>query len=178
PSASSSGGLPAGFSAPGSAQSSKAAGSTTYTTALSTVTVSPVPASSIAPVPAQSSKAAGGVRTTYVTALVTVTVTPVPAEASPSSAPSAAPQAPASSSNSKTPCATDGALICNGASQFGLCDHGFVVWQPVAAGTSCMNGGIVKKRGLRLRPHGRLGAWHGEVGGSYAAAARSSAAGH
>ncbi|TKA68920.1 hypothetical protein B0A49_05896 [Cryomyces minteri] len=192
PSASSSGGLPAGFSAPGSAQSSNAAGSTTYTTALSTVTVSPVPASSIAPAPAQSSKAAGGVRTTYVTALVTVTVTPSPAgatssvvmstpaaaPAAPSSAPSAAPQAPVSSSNSKTPCATDGALVCNGASQFGLCDHGFVVWQPVAAGTSCMNGGIVKKRGLRLRAHGRLGACHGEVGGSYAAAARSSAAGH
>ncbi|KAL2354149.1 hypothetical protein BJ546DRAFT_1026940 [Cryomyces antarcticus] len=159
PSASSSGGLPAGFSAPGSAQSSKAAGSTTYTTALSTVTVSPVPASSIAPVPAQSSKAAGGVRTTYVTALVTVTVTPVPAGASPSSAPSAAPQAPASSSNSKTPCATDGALICNGASQFGLCDHGFVVWQPVAAGTSCMNGGIVKKRETQfacIKLHRRL----------------------
>jgi hypothetical protein len=42
-------------------------------------------------------------------------------------------------------CTTDGELICNGETQFGLCNHGKVVWQNVAAGTKCTNGKIAKR---------------------------------
>ena len=40
-------------------------------------------------------------------------------------------------------CPTDGALVCNGPSQFGLCNFGQVVWQQVALGTQCQDGQIV-----------------------------------
>lgn len=40
-------------------------------------------------------------------------------------------------------CPTDGVLVCNGSSQFGLCNFGQVVWQQVAAGTQCQDGEIV-----------------------------------
>lgn len=42
-------------------------------------------------------------------------------------------------------CTTDGAIVCNGSTQFGVCDHGSVVWQAVAAGTTCSNGAILKR---------------------------------
>ncbi|KAH6620096.1 hypothetical protein C7974DRAFT_398893 [Boeremia exigua] len=42
-------------------------------------------------------------------------------------------------------CTTDGAVVCNGPSQFGLCNGGKVVWQAVAAGTTCTNGTIAKR---------------------------------
>ncbi|GAB7361163.1 hypothetical protein MBLNU230_g1196t1 [Neophaeotheca triangularis] len=70
--------------------------------------------------------------------------------------PTAAPTAPESSKPDPTPlpkhdkdntndsCTTDGAIVCNGSSQFGLCNHGKVVWQDVAPGTEC-NGGVVQK---------------------------------
>ena len=53
-------------------------------------------------------------------------------------------------------CTTDGAVVCNGPSQFGLCDHGKVVWQAVASGTTCSNGSIQKKRSVVIprHPHG------------------------
>ncbi|KEQ99545.1 hypothetical protein AUEXF2481DRAFT_25442 [Aureobasidium subglaciale EXF-2481] len=42
-----------------------------------------------------------------------------------------------------TSCITNGALTCNGPTQFGLCNFGKVIWQPVAPGTACENGQIV-----------------------------------
>lgn len=39
-------------------------------------------------------------------------------------------------------CPVNGALLCNGPQQFGLCNWGRVVWQPVAAGTCCVDGVI------------------------------------
>ena len=42
-------------------------------------------------------------------------------------------------------CSTNGAIVCNGATQFGLCDNGNVVFQAVAAGTTCSNGQITRK---------------------------------
>lgn len=56
----------------------------------------------------------------------------------------------ASSGGTTGTCTTDGAIVCNGASQFGLCDHGKVVWQAVAAGTTCSNGSIQKKRSISV----------------------------
>lgn len=49
------------------------------------------------------------------------------------------------STGSPGQCTTEGAIVCNGSSQFGLCDHGSVVWQSVAAGTTCSNGAILKR---------------------------------
>ncbi|KAF2085103.1 lytic polysaccharide monooxygenase [Saccharata proteae CBS 121410] len=50
-------------------------------------------------------------------------------------------------------CSTDGAFLCNGLNQWGLCDHGKVVWQAVASGTKCENGQIMKRH---LRVAGRV----------------------
>lgn len=44
-----------------------------------------------------------------------------------------------------TPCSEDGALLCNGESQFGICSNGKVVYQPVAAGTKCSGGKIARR---------------------------------
>ncbi|KAM0702555.1 hypothetical protein Q7P35_009985 [Cladosporium inversicolor] len=49
------------------------------------------------------------------------------------------------STGSSGQCTTEGAIFCNGSTQFGLCDHGSVVWQVVAAGTTCSNGAILKR---------------------------------
>ncbi|KAK5658120.1 hypothetical protein OQA88_2676 [Cercophora sp. LCS_1] len=42
-------------------------------------------------------------------------------------------------------CSPDGAIICIGNSQFGLCDHGRAVPQPLAPGTSCVDGVIGRR---------------------------------
>lgn len=44
-----------------------------------------------------------------------------------------------------TTCSPNGALICNGETQFGLCNWGKVIWQNVAAGTKCHEGKIAKR---------------------------------
>lgn len=59
-----------------------------------------------------------------------------------------------------TTCPTNGAVVCNGASQFGLCNNGNVVWQAVAAGTTCSNGQIQKRSAFRhahVRRHAQKG---------------------
>jgi hypothetical protein len=67
---------------------------------------------------------------------------PTPAQpnpAQPSSAPSTG------GGGSGTACSQNGAVVCNGPTQFGLCNNGNVVWQAVAAGTTCTNGVISKR---------------------------------
>lgn len=59
--------------------------------------------------------------------------------------------APATGGSSSGTCSTNGAVVCNGPTQFGLCDNGKVVFMPVAAGTTCSNG-TIQKRGY----HGRV----------------------
>jgi hypothetical protein len=96
------------------------------------------------------------------TTLVTVTGTPKAPVAS-SAAPSVplgtgAPSKPAvtatgapaqptggAPSSGTQPCSTNGAIVCNGPTQFGLCNHGSVFFQDVAAGTTCENGMIQKR---------------------------------
>ncbi len=58
--------------------------------------------------------------------------------------------APGSGSGGSGTCTTDGAIVCNGPTQFGLCNKGSVVWQAVAAGTTCSNG-TIQKRGYNGR---------------------------
>ncbi|KAJ4377611.1 hypothetical protein N0V83_000438 [Neocucurbitaria cava] len=42
-----------------------------------------------------------------------------------------------------TPCTTDGAVVCIGTNQFGLCNRGCAVAQDLAAGMACSNGVVV-----------------------------------
>ncbi|KAH7402531.1 hypothetical protein BKA66DRAFT_403954 [Pyrenochaeta sp. MPI-SDFR-AT-0127] len=60
------------------------------------------------------------------------------------------PSSPSSGGGASTTCSTNGAVVCNGEKQFGLCNNGNVVWQAVAAGTSCVNG-VISKRGYNGR---------------------------
>jgi hypothetical protein len=72
-----------------------------------------------------------------------------PSYAAPSAAPSGGASTGGSCSGSGVSCSDDG-------KQFGLCDNGSIVWQPVAAGTSCQNGAIVKRaemKNVHVRKH-------------------------
>jgi hypothetical protein len=88
------------------------------------------------------------------TTLVTITAAPTPAKPSGAPAKPSAPSAPSSPSGggggSANACSTPGAVVCNGEKQFGLCNNGQVVWQDVAAGTTCANG-VVSKRSFNGR---------------------------
>lgn len=42
-------------------------------------------------------------------------------------------------------CSSEGAIMCNGESQFGICANGAVAYQSVAAGTKCSGGAIVRR---------------------------------
>ncbi|KAF1964726.1 hypothetical protein BU23DRAFT_51853 [Bimuria novae-zelandiae CBS 107.79] len=42
-------------------------------------------------------------------------------------------------------CSSEGAIVCNGSDQFGICNGGSVVWQAVAPGTTCSNGTVMKR---------------------------------
>lgn len=65
-----------------------------------------------------------------------------------------------------TPCTNEGAVVCIGSNQFGLCNHGCAVAQALATGMSCSSGAIVasaKKRSLhfpRAHLHRRHSASH------------------
>lgn len=106
-----------------------------------------VPASSAAPsVPAVSSAPPASQITSTISTLITVTApvaVPTSAVAVPSSTDPKPTQAPGTPQ--KDSCPTDGAIVCNGTSQFGICNFGKVVWQDVAAGTQCQDGKVVKR---------------------------------
>ncbi|USP82665.1 lytic polysaccharide monooxygenase [Curvularia clavata] len=99
------------------------------------------------------------------TTLVTVTATPTaPVRPTPplGTGSPAAPTAPSTGGGSGTPstpstgggsgtCSQNGAIVCNGSTQFGICNNGNVVWQAVASGTTCSNG-VISKRAY----HGRV----------------------
>jgi hypothetical protein len=104
------------------------------------------------------------------TAPVAVPTSTVIAE-QPSSVPeqpaySATPQVPDNSTPSSgsdcTPCDNDGAVVCIGTSQFGLCNRGCAVPQALASGMSCSGGAIVAsvKRSLKF-PRAHLHRRHG-----------------
>lgn len=75
-----------------------------------------------------------------------------PATAAASTAPTA-PTAAAAPTSSSPPsnggggsaaCTQDGMLVCSGTGLWGLCDHGKAVLRPVAPGTQCVDGQIVR----------------------------------
>lgn len=85
------------------------------------------------------------------------TLIPKPA---PSAAPPATPQVPNNTTPGNgecTPCTNDGAVVCIGSKQFGLCNRGCAVAQDLAAGMTCSNGVVVAstKRHLHF-PRGHL----------------------
>jgi hypothetical protein len=84
----------------------------------------------------------------------------------PKPAASAAPVAPVApstpSSSDCTPCTEDGAIVCIGSNQFGLCNRGCAVAQALAQGTVCTNGVIgAKKRSINKFPRAHLHRRHG-----------------
>jgi hypothetical protein len=148
-------------------QSSAAAGQPSAPAAQSSTAPVPSAVPSASPVNpggvfAPGASSAAPVQSTMTT-LVTVTAAPgstqptapaspgngtvVPAQPSPAqptpAQPSSAPSTGGGSSG--TTCSQNGAVVCNGPTQFGLCNNGNVVWQAVAAGTTCTNGVISKR---------------------------------
>ncbi|OCL07364.1 lytic polysaccharide monooxygenase [Glonium stellatum] len=105
------------------------------------------PASSALPSAAPSSitpsAAPSAASSSAASAMPSSTVEPTPAVSATS-----VPAAP--SATGSATCTSDGVLICNGPYQWGLCNFGTVIWQPVAAGTNCTDGQIVK-RSIRHR---------------------------
>lgn len=61
-----------------------------------------------------------------------------------------------------TPCSTDGAVVCIGSNQFGMCNFGCAVPQALAAGTVCADGKIsaISRRSVRF-PRAHLHRRHG-----------------
>ncbi|KAG9205995.1 hypothetical protein G6514_006273 [Epicoccum nigrum] len=69
-----------------------------------------------------------------------------PAASTPVASTPAAPAAPATGgSTGGSTCSENGAIVCKGESEFGICANGAVVYQPVAAGTKCSNGAITRR---------------------------------
>lgn len=109
------------------------------------------------------SSAAGAAPTSFTTLVITTTAAGV---AAPSSV--AAPvggtgvgTAPAAAS-SCVPCTSNGAVVCIGTTQFGMCNFGCAIPQALAAGTTCSNGTISKRKVIRrIRPHAVAHRRHG-----------------
>lgn len=71
--------------------------------------------------------------------------------AAPTGAPSSGtPPSGSPSTGGGSSCSQNGAIVCNGPDQFGLCNNGSVVFMPVASGTKC-EGGAITKRGYNGR---------------------------
>jgi hypothetical protein len=121
----------------------------------------PAPSAPPSQTPSAPTNSAPEVVTSTSRTIVTVTATgSIPSNSAPSKSAAPTSQSPAASGSAAPPkptgapaapgggpndCPTDGEILCNGESQFGICNHGKVVWQPVAAGTKCSAGAIVKR---------------------------------
>ncbi|OQO13975.1 hypothetical protein B0A48_00850 [Cryoendolithus antarcticus] len=104
--------------------------------------------------------------TTYATTFATVTAgSPGPSASSPAEAsPSALASSPgpaAKSSDGSVSCSDDGGVVCIDATHFGICNFGSAVPMPLAAGTTCANGVVSrKKRSARHMERHRRGVGH------------------
>ena len=138
-----------GAVATGGIASSAAASAPAATSAVSTPAATSNPGGVFAP----SASYAAPAPTSFTTLVVTNTAA---APAAPSSV--AAPiggtgvgTAPAASSTC-VPCSNDGAVVCIGTTQFGICNYGCAMPQDLAAGTTCSNGTIGKRSIVRRIP--------------------------
>ncbi|KAK7555320.1 hypothetical protein IWX49DRAFT_53558 [Phyllosticta citricarpa] len=107
--------------------------------------------------PAKSTAAAntgnaGGVFAPGASSAAQTSAAAVPVATSVAASTPATAAAPAGTgSSSCVPCSTNGAVVCMGSSQFGLCNFGCAVPQAVAGGTSCTAGKIVRRDGRVLQ---------------------------
>lgn len=105
----------------------------------------PIPSSAV-PIPSSAAPIPSNAAPLPSTKTTLITVTASPSAAKPSStggATPAQPTAPAAGGNKA--CSEEGAIMCNGTSQFGLCNNGQITWQAVAPGTTCSNGVIGRR---------------------------------
>ncbi|KAK6424676.1 hypothetical protein LTR95_016359 [Oleoguttula sp. CCFEE 5521] len=104
--------------------------------------------------------------TTYATTFATVTAgSPSPSASSPvEAAPSALASSSgpaAKSSDGSVSCSNDGGVVCIDATHFGICNFGSAVPMPLAAGTTCADGVVSrKKRSARHMERHRRGVGH------------------
>ncbi|KAL0259304.1 hypothetical protein SLS55_005040 [Diplodia seriata] len=118
--------------------SSVSSSATTLSTAVAQ-TSSAAAGGIFAEAPASSSPAAAPVAATTL-----LTMTSAAAQAATTEVATQATQiATAGEANSACTDATDGQVVCNGSSQYGLCNRGNVVFQDVAAGMACKDGKVV-----------------------------------
>ena len=118
---------------------------------------SSAPASSAVQLPVQSS--ASAIPSTLLTITTSSPVANQPTQKPPTEVTPVTPPVPSSSTgtgigndgssgtgsgSSSGACTENGTMLCNGASQFGLCDNGKITWQAVAPGTSCQDGTLMK----------------------------------
>lgn len=75
-----------------------------------------------------------------------------PASGSPAAAPTGSSSGSSAGSSTGT-CSDNRSIVCNGPTQFGICNQGSIVWQPVAPGTTCANGAIQRRDGALARRH-------------------------
>jgi hypothetical protein len=125
----------------GDSGSGSGSGSGTSTTA--SLVVVPIPSATstsaslvVVPIPSSVSTSAPP-SSGFVTQTTSAVTAPVPCATSGTGSGSG----PAGSQ----PCSPDGALICFSPTSFGLCDHGAAIPQPVAPGTTCNNGQIIRR---------------------------------
>jgi hypothetical protein len=156
--------------APASSTPSAASGNLGASSQAPAIPVAPSPSQAAFP-PAAGN---GSAQTSTLRTIITVTApmgpppagaTPAPSVAVPSSqaasdpaqAPAASPQAPASPSQAPAAggstsadgqtCSPDGSIVCSAdGTQFGLCNFGKAVMQPVAGGTKCQGGKIGRRQ--------------------------------
>lgn len=88
-----------------------------------------------------ASSAPAAVPTPVPSAPVAKPSTPAVAQPTPTAAPGDNNTTPVS--GDCTPCTNDGAVVCIGSKQFGLCNRGCAVAQDLAAGMICSNGAVV-----------------------------------
>ncbi len=114
------------------------------------------PVSSAAPAP--SSAAAGSARPSMAPSSGAVAPSSAAGSGAPSAAPSYAAPSAVPSGASGGLCSSSGISCSSDGKKFGMCANGEMVWQPVAAGTSCKNGQITRRsefRNVHVRRHAR-----------------------
>ncbi|KAF2851911.1 lytic polysaccharide monooxygenase [Plenodomus tracheiphilus IPT5] len=133
---------------------------------------SAAPAESAAPVESEVPSNPGGVFAPGASSAPAVQPT-TPAAAEPTAAPAQPSSAPTyggaptngtpSGDGECTPCTEDGAVVCIGSNQFGLCNRGCAVAQDLAAGMSCSAGVVVASTKRSYFPRAHLHRRHGSA---------------
>lgn len=142
---------PGGVFAPGASSAAQSPAPSTLVTQPASSAPAPSAPAPSAPAPSAPAPSAPAPSASAPSAPVgTAPVGTAPIATGSPAAPTGAPSTGAPSAGGNA-CSQNGAIVCNGPTQFGLCNNGSVVWQAVAAGTTCSNGAIQKRQ-----YHGRI----------------------